>query len=310
MESTSTTRDTARRLTMRLPDFVIIGAMKCATSTLHDQLARQPGFVMSDPKEIYFFSDDDVWAKGMEWYASHFASASPGDLCGESSTHYTKLPTYPDTVKRLRQCLPDTKLIYMMRHPMDRLVSHFMHEWSERTAPDDIEKAVQDCPRWVDYGRYAYQLGPFIEEYGWDRVLPVFFDRITSQPQAELERVCRFLGYSGAPQWHSGEGRRNVSNARLRKSPLRDAMVWNPAVTWVRRRFIPQSWRDRVKGVWQMKGRPEVGASMRSDLEAIFDEDLKTLGEWLGVELSCANFKSVTASGPLEFTPRTEEVRA
>ncbi len=79
----------------RLPDFIIIGAMKSATTTLHGLLASQPGVFMSTPKEPCFFSDDEVWARGVGWYASLFEAAPAGALLGESSTHYTKLPTYP-----------------------------------------------------------------------------------------------------------------------------------------------------------------------------------------------------------------------
>ena len=82
----------------KLPDFVIIGAMKCATSSLHDQLAQQPGIFMSELKEPNFFSNDEQYAKGIDWYLSNFRDAYPDELLGESSTHYTKLPTYPNTI--------------------------------------------------------------------------------------------------------------------------------------------------------------------------------------------------------------------
>src|SRR5271167_2267183 len=98
------------------PDFVVIGAMKSATTTLHEQLARQPGFFMSRPKEPSFFSDDRVHARGWAWYSSLFRLAKPRDLRGESSTHYTKLPTHPRTVERMVRHLPRLKLIYVMRH--------------------------------------------------------------------------------------------------------------------------------------------------------------------------------------------------
>jgi len=295
---------------MRLPDFVIIGAMKCGTSTLHDQLVRQSGLFMSDPKELYFFSNDEVYAKGLQWYASHFADAPTHALCGESSTHYTKLPTYPHTVERLQQHLPDAKFIYVMRHPIDRLISQFVHEWSERAVPDDIEQAVHDFPHFTAYSRYAYQLKPFIDNYGWTNVLPVFFDRLVDERQAELERVCSFLDYPGQPHWFVNDDHRNVSDARLRKSLLRDGIVWNSVVTWARRRFIPQAWRDQIKRLWQMNKRPELSPATCTHLETIIDEDLKTLGGWLGVELTCANFKAITASKPLEFRARTTEVHA
>src|SRR5262249_60849256 len=95
------------------PDFIVIGAMKSATTTLHEQLARQSGIFMTRPKEPNFFSDDEVRARGWAWYGSLFRPAGAGDLRGESSTHYTKLPTYPRAVERMVRDLPRLKLIYV-----------------------------------------------------------------------------------------------------------------------------------------------------------------------------------------------------
>ena len=74
--------------------------------------AQKP--LMSTPKEPYFFSDDPQYAKGLDWYTSLFDDAADRDICGESSTHYTKLPTYPQTIKRMRQHAPNIKLIYVI----------------------------------------------------------------------------------------------------------------------------------------------------------------------------------------------------
>ena len=284
----------------RFPDFVIIGAMKSATSTLHVQLAAQPGFFMSTPKEPNFFSDADQWAKGLDWYRDLFNEARDGDLCGESSTHYTKLPDLPDALPRLAQYLPDAKYIYVMRHPIDRLVSHYVHGWTERTIGGPIDEAAAKYPALIDYGRYAMQIAPYLERFGKDRVLPVFFDRLLAEPQAELERVCRFLGYAGVPQWQRGV-RDNDSAKRLRVSPVRDVIINQPVLAWVRRTLIPQGTRDLIKGAWQMRNKPTLGSAERERLAAIFDQDLAQLGAMLGVPLSCANFKQKTAAAPLEW---------
>ena len=61
------------------PDFIVVGAMKSATTTLHEQLARQPGVFMSRPKEPNFFSDDAIYARGWGWYSSLFRAASAAD---------------------------------------------------------------------------------------------------------------------------------------------------------------------------------------------------------------------------------------
>ena len=285
----------------RPPDFIIIGAMKCATSTLQKQLANQPGIFMTEPKEPYFFSNDEVYAKGIEWYQSLFDPAGPDTLCGEASTHYTKLPTYPCTVERMRKHVPHAKLIYVMRHPIDRLVSQYIHEWTMRFISAPINQAIDAHPELVDYSRYAMQLEPFLETYGRDHVLPVFFDRLRTEPQEELVRVCQFIGYPSSPEWDGDLGAQNVSRDRLRRSPVRDTIVYAPVISAVRKRLIPKCVRDQVKKLWQLRKRPALTPANVERLRAVFDEDLSKLGAWLGVELTTENFVHVTAENPLEW---------
>lgn len=294
---------------MRLPDFVVIGAMKAATSTLHDQLARQPGVFMSAPKEPCFFSDDEVYARGLSWYASLFERAREDDLCGESSTHYTKLPNHPHAAERLARLLPDAKLIYVMRDPLDRLVSHFLHCWSEREVGRDLPRAVSRCPELVHYGCYAMQLAPYLGRFGPDRVLPVFFERLQRDPQAELERIGRFLGHPSGLHWNP-ELLRNRSSERLRRSRLREALSEHPAGRFVRAAMPPRL-RTRVRSLWTYGDRPRLEPAARRHVVHAFDADLAVLGRWLGRDLSASEFASVVSAGdPPEWTTAAFEVSA
>ncbi len=284
-----------------LPDFVVIGAMKAATSTLHMQLSLQPGISMSLPKEPNFFSDEANWARGFLWYRSLFAGADMGDICGESSTHYTKLPDYPDALPRLAAHLPHAKLIYMMRHPVDRLMSHYSHGWLERSIDGPIDAAIGMHPEMIAYGLYAMQIAPWIATFGKDRVLPVFMERMLVDPQAELERICDFLGYAGAPSWQADLGTENLSGERLRDSTWRDALVYHPLVTSIRLNLVPRGVRNWIKRGWQMKTRPLLGAEALTRVTALFDADLAELGAMLGVSLDCANFKQVVRGNLLDW---------
>src|SRR5262249_25249044 len=143
------------------PDFIVIGAMKSATTTLHEQLARQPGIFMCHPKEPSFFSDDEIYARGWGWYGSLFRPAGLAGLRGESSTHYTKLPTYPRTIDRMARDLRRLKLIYVMRHPIDRLISQYVHEVTVGRISAGLREALERHPELIDYGRYSMQLQPF-----------------------------------------------------------------------------------------------------------------------------------------------------
>ncbi len=290
----------------KLPHFIIIGAMKAATSSLQEQLVRQPDIFMSDPKEPNYFSDDDQYAKGDDWYSGLFAGAPNGCLLGEASTHYTKLHTHPHTVERLQKRLPHARFIYVMRHPVDRLISHYIHEWSMGVYRSSIDNAIEQYRELIVYGQYALQLEPYFEAFGCDAVLPVFFDRLVHDSQSELERICKFIGYEGAPQWSEEQEPSNVSSMRIRRFPLYALLVDSGLATWLRRRLIPQSLRDAVKARLRMQGRPELSKETRTSLEKVFDEDLQRLGEWLGVELNCRNYKEVTALNSLNWVEMDE----
>lgn len=288
------------------PDFIIIGAMKCATSTIHDQLARQPGISMSEPKEPNFFSDPDQWERGLGWYQGLFADMPESDLKGESSTHYTKQPTYLHCHQRLKDHFPDVRLIYVMRDPIDRLVSQYIHEWSQRVIAKDcpIDEAVEQHPMLVDYSRYAMQLGPYLDLYGLDTVLPVFFERVTASPQAEFERIARHIGYDQPVEWTEDQAK-NVSSQRQRRHPAMNAMLRLRPLQAARRALLPESLRARIRSRWTMQARPQLSQAALADLRARLDPDMLVLGELLGIELNCENFKqAVTAGTPPEWASR------
>lgn len=258
---------------MLLPDFLIIGAMKCGTSTLQVQLAAQEGVFMTTPKEPNFFSDDAVWARGRNWYEGLFATAAAGQLKGEASTHYTKLPTHPRTLERMQQVLPSApRLVYMIRNPLDRAVSHLVHEWTEARMPADPERAFADHPELVDYGRYGMQAAPFVAAYGADRIQLTSLERLTAEPEAEFARICDFLGIEGAA-WRADIAPQNVSAERVRKLPLHGLLVANPVATALRRALVPKALRDRIRRGRRMSVRPHLTDALRARLTATFLDD-------------------------------------
>jgi len=296
----------------RLPDFIIIGAMKSATSSLHNQLNSQPGIFMSTPKEPNFFSDNPIYNKGLDWYKNLFSGAHEDDICGESSTHYTKLPDYPHTIERLKGANPNPKLIYIMRHPVDRLVSHYMHQWSEGVISCDIDKAIDRYPELINYSCYGKQLIPFLDAFGVEALLPVLFSDLKLSPQASLEMIGKFIGVTdlASLHWDLKDGRDNVSKNRIRRFYGSELIINSAPMTWVRRTFVPQGLRDGIKEFLAMRTRPELSESQLAKVTEVFDLDLKLLNDRLGFEMDCQNFnqKSFLAeSAPdLSHTAKSE----
>lgn len=262
-------------MTRDLPDFLIVGAMKCGTTTLAVQLAAQPGVFMTTPKEPNFFSDDEIWAKGEGWYRGLFAAAAEGDLRGEASTHYTKLPTYPETLARMGTLLEAPRIVYMMRNPVERAVSHYIHEWSEGRMGDEPVAAFAAHPEVIDYGRYGMQIAPFVARFGAANVCLTSLETLTAAPEAEFARIGAFLGRDLV--WQGDLGAQNVSAERSRRLPLHGLVVDNPVADALRRTLVPKRIRTWIREGRRIERRPELPATLREALEGAFAEDRAAL---------------------------------
>ncbi|WP_298976340.1 sulfotransferase [uncultured Roseobacter sp.] len=259
------------------PDFLIIGAMKSGTTTLQAQLAAQAGIFMTTPKEPNYFSDDDVFAKGTGWYQTLFDAAAPGDIKGEASTHYTKLPTYPQTVTRLADMVSAPKLIYVIRDPVARAVSHYIHEWSEGRMGDDPVAAFADHPELVAYSQYPMQLAPFIARFGLDAILLTSLEELTRDPDGVLSRIGPHIGSTTPLIWDHGLGAQNVSSERFRRLPLHRLLVANPVARALRRNLVPAGLRAKIRKARTHGDRPELPQSLRRELEQRFAPDRAAL---------------------------------
>jgi len=255
------------------PDFLIIGAMKCATSTLQVQLAAQPGVFMTTPKEPNFFSDDEIYQRGASWYHDLFADAAPGDLLGEASTHYTKLPTYPQALTRMTAMLKAPKLIYMIRNPVERAISHYIHEWSEGRMGHDPTYAFKHHQELVDYGCYAMQITPYIQAYGINQIYLTSLERLSASRGAELAKIGAFLNLAQPAIWHPDLGAQNVSADRIRPLPLHGLLVENPIARILRRTLVPKAFRHRIRQARSIGTRPELPDDLRIRLQNIFAAD-------------------------------------
>ena len=265
---------------MPSPDFVIVGAMKCGTSTLQTQLAAQDGVFMTTPKEPNFFSDDDIYAKGTDWYQALYTGAAPGDLTGEASTHYTKLPTYPETLSRMQNTLsPMPQIIYMIRNPLERAISHYIHEWTEARMGNDAATEFQRHPEIIDYSCYAMQITPFIEAVGADRIFLTSLEQIKTAPDAEFVRISQFLGLSKSAAWQHDIEAQNVSAQRARRLPLQGVLLDNPIARVLRQTLVPKSLRTRIRNKLTIQERPALPPTLIGKLQDIFEKDRALLAQ-------------------------------
>jgi hypothetical protein len=176
-----------------LPIFVIIGAMKCATTSLHYYLDQHPEIFMSRQKELDFFVAERQWSNGLAWYESCFSQDFA--VNGESSTAYSKYPLISDVPARMHGVIPDAKLIYLVRDPIERLVSHYIHEYAQGQERRPLAEAVNGpgSNPYLDFSRYFLQLSQFLQFYPREQILIVETEDLRVHRRTTLQRIFAFL---------------------------------------------------------------------------------------------------------------------
>jgi hypothetical protein len=271
-----------------LPNLIVIGAMKCGTSSLHYYLDLHPAISMSSAKELNFFLDAEPVAprgcrppdlgllaerssgsRGSEWYASRFDSSAA--VRGESSVAYS-FPWYPRVAERMADLVPDAKLVYCVRHPIERVASH-LAQFRARDRRPLAEALTAPGNPYVEATRYASALQPFLDRFGRKRVLLVRQDELADRRRETIAGVFRFLGIEHGFWAPEMEHERNPSAAKGGAYRIAErARSWG-AVSAIASR-VPRSVRAAVEQRLARRGRapspsvePDIGRRILDDLE-------------------------------------------
>jgi hypothetical protein len=174
-------------------DFMIVGAMKCGTSSLSEILALHPGISFSEPKEPQFFSKSGDWKKKINEYHSCFSKK--GILYGEGSTNYTKYPAFNLNIyKNIFEYNNKMKFIYLIRNPIDRIISHYIHIFESGLINISIEDALIHNPELLNVSRYYTQIIPYIRKFGEENVFIILFEEFVKNQFAIAKDTLCFLG--------------------------------------------------------------------------------------------------------------------
>jgi hypothetical protein len=179
-------------------NFLIIGAAKSATTSLSNALSKHPDICFSQPKEPQFFSKEN-WRDNISDYHSKFKDNTK--LCGEGSTNYTKYPYFNINIHDdIYEYNPEMKLIYIMRHPIDRITSHYIHSYNRGyEVSKDIDDAIKTNQQYLDTSCYAMQIEPYIQRFGQKNILLLFFEDFISNPQSVIHCAFKFLNVDSIP---------------------------------------------------------------------------------------------------------------
>ena len=299
-------------MTRQLPNFLILGTAKAATSSLYVYLKQHPDIYLSSITELNFFAHEGrdlrfrgprdleyIWSDSLvatyEDYCGQFENVAGETAVGEVSTHNLYSEQAPALIKHY---LPNVKMIAMLRHPTDRAFSAFAHMVRDgREETDDFRTALTREParirnnweplwHYKSMGFYGAQLSRYLDAFDRDQIRVYIYDDFMAQPLAVMQDIYRFVGVDAAFVPDMSE-KYNVSTiARSRR--LQDMMMGKSRVRSALRSLVPASARSRIRDfiVQHNSRRLRLAAEARRELTNDYKDDIGLLGSLLGRDLS------------------------
>ena len=290
----------------RREHILIIGAQKSGTSALYQGLVAHPEIRRGSEKELNFFIEEGTWSRGQAWYFNQFASG--GRYTCDASPSYTSAPYLGGAPSRANQVVPDARLIYVVRDPVDRLLAHYLHAISHHHEVRSFEEVVADLHLErddIDHGRtsqfaapvsdrrlareryqgylarsmYRYQLDQWLEFFDRDQILVVRQHDLKHGDTEALKRVGNFVGIElrgSLPQYHVTAEKRvtNAFGEWLRQSGLGQR---------ARRTRLRSTLRKLGKGVfYQRLPEASLSAQMRDYVRSLIADDVTAFEEEFG----------------------------
>lgn len=232
------------------PEFIVIGAMKAGTTTLFHDLRTHTHAYIPD-KELNALTDDNVLTRsGREEYAARYARIQPGQRAGDVSTTYAMLPQIDGCAERARTVLgAETRIVYLVRDPVERILSQHHHERQYGLMTLGIDDAVRQYERYVAFSQYARQLDPWLDCFGADMIKVVRLEDYRCARTQVVRSISEFIGTAFRGEDIETAQIHNESRAKpILRGPWRSihrSAVYRRAV----RPLMSSEMRERIRGI-------------------------------------------------------------
>ena len=286
-----------------LPNFIVIGAAKAGTTSLHWYLAEHPAVFMTPVKDPSYFAfgldeqgqllwgDLDVhYFNVRSWteYERLFDDAGDATAIGEASTMYLECP---QSAARIRKALPDVRIICSIRHPVDRAYSDYLMYLRRRGRRFDPAQELSSASdwarrdsRWMQIGRYYEQLARYYNAFPRDQIHVYLFDDLRRNPLQVVQKVYGFLEVDPTfvPDLETPHAPGGLPGNMVLETLLTSGAVNLAMKPWVPKRAV--NWVRRLRGR-NMRQAPPLPAELRQELTSHFREDIAKTSDLIGRSL-------------------------
>lgn len=273
-----------------LPSFIIIGVAKSGTTSLYRYLQQHPGIFMCTPKEPDYFSGDDRFASLAD-YEALFDDASPGQVAGEASVSYFH---NPQAYKRIKETLPEARLIAVLRDPAARAYSHYNMMVAHGAIPNrPYLSALQEAHSKGDYlntgipvSRYAEPLRRYLSTFEQDQLQIHLYRDYRRDPQGVVRAIFRHVGVDDA---FAPDMAVRHNKTHLPASNRVNRFIWKGgAVKRVAKALLPTAVRGKLGRLLRRANQapvPPLSEEARALIIEVLREDIEQTEKLIGRDL-------------------------
>jgi hypothetical protein len=275
----------------QLPNFLVIGAMKCGTTSLHYYLNQHPDIFMSVHKELNYYVTEFNFSKGVEWYREHFVTNKY--VRGESSPSYSKYHIYAGVPERIYNLIPDVKFIYITRNPIKRFASHVQEAISLGNRRNDFNPNTElkdslDTSNYTLSGMYALQLEKYLTFFTPDKFKVISLEALNGNPIETMNEVYEFLGVNRINESSLNAEKKNTYATKYTKTSF-GRFVSDSSIISSVKSILPQKLKYKLKsnGIYESMATEKVkkinlDPDIINRLTDIYSRDLEKLENILG----------------------------
>lgn len=272
-----------------MPNLLIVGGLKCGTTSIHHYLGLHPEVQMSKPKELNFFVSELNWDLGVDWYTTRFDDRFA--VRGESSPHYTNLPRFDGVAERIRRHCPDARLLYMVRDPIKRILSHWVHAQGAGYESGELEEVLsRPDTAYVQRSMYWMQLQPYLELFDQQQIAVFTQEELQSDREQTMRDAFRFVGVDDSFTHEQFDREWEKSSAKSGdKYQVMERLIKLPGLRSFDRNFdrLPESLRWMVEKVVHdpekpSAPKPKLPDEMFERMRGWFRDDVAALQEFAG----------------------------
>ncbi len=265
---------------------MIIGAQKCGTTSLATQLAQHSEVCFSRVKEPGYFNRVREWQNEIDSYHKLFSTREEL-ICGEASTMYTFSPEWKGTHTRLHSYNPDLKFIYMMRNPIERVISNYAHNLVRGIVKGPPEEIILSDPAYINRSRYWMQIEPYLNLFTKNRIRLIIFEEYISNQYSTLDKIAPFLGISSNGFDRSTDARehKTIGNWYLKSEWMRE--IANTEAFMVIGQLFPKKLRRalRKRLSRRLEHKPQFSVDLQRSIWCAVENDVCRIEQFLGREI-------------------------